>query len=167
MLWANRNGFFYVLDRVTGQFLMAKAFVKQNWNLGFDRRAARSRTPSSGPSRWEASWSIRARRAAPTGTRRRTARAPGFSMLRPGTIPAAAPRSTRPAHGKSACVTPEPHRRPVRRPGGAPRRGRRPLSRKEDEGYGAVRALDPRTGEKKWDFKMVNYTEVGRALDRR
>jgi alcohol dehydrogenase (cytochrome c) len=36
MLWANRNGFVYVLDRVTGEFLLGKAFVKQNWNLGFD-----------------------------------------------------------------------------------------------------------------------------------
>jgi len=31
----------------------------------------------------------------------------------------------------------------------------------EEEGYGAIRALDPKTGEKKWDFKMVNYTESG------
>ena len=37
LLWADRNGFFYVLDRVTGQFLMAKAFVKQNWNAGFTK----------------------------------------------------------------------------------------------------------------------------------
>jgi alcohol dehydrogenase (cytochrome c) len=36
MLWANRNGFFYVLDRTSGKFLMAKPFVKQNWNIGFD-----------------------------------------------------------------------------------------------------------------------------------
>src|SRR5262249_4041594 len=36
MLWANRNGFFYVLDRVSGQFLLGKPFVKQNWNNGFD-----------------------------------------------------------------------------------------------------------------------------------
>jgi alcohol dehydrogenase (cytochrome c) len=36
MLWANRNGFFYALDRINGQFLLAKAFVKQNWNIGFD-----------------------------------------------------------------------------------------------------------------------------------
>src|SRR5262249_32815870 len=33
--------------------------------------------------------------------------------------------------------------------------------RKEEEGYGAVRALDPQTGQKKWDFKMVDYTESG------
>jgi PQQ-dependent dehydrogenase (methanol/ethanol family) len=32
LLQANRNGFFYVLDRTTGEFLLAKAFVKQlNW----------------------------------------------------------------------------------------------------------------------------------------
>ena len=31
---ANRNGFFYVLDRRNGQFLLAKPFVKQNWANG-------------------------------------------------------------------------------------------------------------------------------------
>src|SRR5262249_19697737 len=36
MLWANRNGMFYVLDRTTGKFLLGKAFVNQNWNVGFD-----------------------------------------------------------------------------------------------------------------------------------
>jgi alcohol dehydrogenase (cytochrome c) len=34
MLWANRNGFFYVLDRETGQFLHAQPFVKQTWAKG-------------------------------------------------------------------------------------------------------------------------------------
>ena len=38
MMWANRNGFFYVLDRVTGQFLSGKPFVKVNWTNGFDRK---------------------------------------------------------------------------------------------------------------------------------
>ena len=33
--------------------------------------------------------------------------------------------------------------------------------RTEEEGYGAIRALDPKTGEKKWDFKMVNWAESG------
>ena len=28
MLWANRNGFFYVLDRTTGKFLLGKPFVE-------------------------------------------------------------------------------------------------------------------------------------------
>ena len=32
--WPNRNGFYYVLDRVTGQFLAGKPFVEINWTLG-------------------------------------------------------------------------------------------------------------------------------------
>ncbi len=31
LLHANRNGFFYVLDRENGEFLLAKPFVKQTW----------------------------------------------------------------------------------------------------------------------------------------
>lgn len=36
ILWANKNGFFYVLDRQTGEFLRATPFAKQTWNDGFD-----------------------------------------------------------------------------------------------------------------------------------
>src|SRR5580704_15118960 len=36
MLWANRNGFYYVLDRVTGQFLTGKPFSTVNWAKGLD-----------------------------------------------------------------------------------------------------------------------------------
>lgn len=36
LYFANRNGFFYVLDRTTGKFLHAEAFAKQTWNSGFD-----------------------------------------------------------------------------------------------------------------------------------
>ena len=38
LLQANRNGFFYVLDRETGEFLMAKAFVKETWATAIDSR---------------------------------------------------------------------------------------------------------------------------------
>jgi alcohol dehydrogenase (cytochrome c) len=34
----SRNGFHYVLDRVTGEFLLAKAFVKQTWVKKIDAR---------------------------------------------------------------------------------------------------------------------------------
>jgi alcohol dehydrogenase (cytochrome c) len=34
MVWANRNGFYYALDRGTGQFLLARAFVRQSWADG-------------------------------------------------------------------------------------------------------------------------------------
>ena len=31
VLFANRNGFYYVLDRLTGEFLVGKQFARQNW----------------------------------------------------------------------------------------------------------------------------------------
>lgn len=33
LLLANRNAFYYILDRVTGEFLHAKSFARQNWAL--------------------------------------------------------------------------------------------------------------------------------------
>ncbi len=37
LLQANRNGFFYVLDRITGEFLLGKPFVKKlNWAKGLN-----------------------------------------------------------------------------------------------------------------------------------
>jgi alcohol dehydrogenase (cytochrome c) len=45
MLWANRNGLMYVLDRTTGQFLMGKPFVELNWMSGFDQQGRPNRVP--------------------------------------------------------------------------------------------------------------------------
>ncbi|HEV8380334.1 MAG TPA: PQQ-binding-like beta-propeller repeat protein [Gemmatimonadales bacterium] len=36
ILWANRNGFYYILDRVSGKFLAAAPFVQQTWTEGLD-----------------------------------------------------------------------------------------------------------------------------------
>ncbi len=36
LLQANRNGFFYVLDRETGEFLLGEPFAKQTWAKGLD-----------------------------------------------------------------------------------------------------------------------------------
>jgi len=36
LLQADRNGFYYVLDRTDGKFLLGKPFVRQTWNAGFD-----------------------------------------------------------------------------------------------------------------------------------
>lgn len=49
ILWANRNGFFYVLDRRTGEFLRATPFVKQTWNEGFDSIGRPMLKPSALP----------------------------------------------------------------------------------------------------------------------
>jgi alcohol dehydrogenase (cytochrome c) len=36
MLWANRNAFYYVLDRATGEFLHGVPFAEQTWAQGLD-----------------------------------------------------------------------------------------------------------------------------------
>jgi alcohol dehydrogenase (cytochrome c) len=48
LLHANRNGFFYVLDRVTGEFLLGKPFVKKlTWASGIDARGRPILTPNN------------------------------------------------------------------------------------------------------------------------
>jgi len=49
MLWANRNCFYYILDRKTGQFLQAKEYCEQNWNDGFTSEGRPIRRPNSHP----------------------------------------------------------------------------------------------------------------------
>ena len=46
---ANRNGFYYVLDRETGKFLNAKALVKTTWATGIDKNGRPIRTPGLEP----------------------------------------------------------------------------------------------------------------------
>jgi alcohol dehydrogenase (cytochrome c) len=50
MLWANRNGFYYVLDRENGQFLTARAFGMQTWADGIDAAGRPLVRPGSAPS---------------------------------------------------------------------------------------------------------------------
>jgi alcohol dehydrogenase (cytochrome c) len=50
MLWANRNGFYYVLDRATGEFLNARAFVQQTWAEGMDPNGRPILVPGARPS---------------------------------------------------------------------------------------------------------------------
>ena len=162
MLWANRNGFFYVLDRVTGQFQMAKAFVKQTWNNGFEENGR----PIKNPAFWP--------------------KPMGGVVVDPGTQggtnwypPSYSPRTGffyiptwENSGGRSAKYDAGEWKEGVRYTGSTPppgtdvARGRGPARtpvpfKTEDEGYGAIRALDAKTGEKKWDFKMVSYTESG------
>ena len=49
MLWANRNAFFYLLDRETGEFLLAKAFARQTWAERIDEKGRPVRKPKTSP----------------------------------------------------------------------------------------------------------------------
>jgi alcohol dehydrogenase (cytochrome c) len=176
MLWANRNGMFYVLDRQTGQFLLGKAFVKQNWNLGFDENGRPMKSPAISPkstegtfiepgvqggtnwyspsfsprtglfyvSTWDNYWAVSAKKLPGpwkeggkyTGNGQATVDRYGHPLP---------PSEGRGGRGRAG--------------GGGFGRGNN--LRTEDEGYGAIRAIDPTTGDKKWDFKMPSYTESG------
>ena len=47
---ANRNGFYYVLDRVTGKFIAGQPYVKQTWASGLDEAGRPMRVPGAEPS---------------------------------------------------------------------------------------------------------------------
>jgi len=164
MLWANRNGVFYVLDRVTGEFLMGKAFVKQNWEIGFDAKGRPIPAPGSMPKPIGLSWIEPATQGGTNWYPPSYSPHTGlFYVSTWANYVGYSPKSkvlekweknkryqgTAVSAEERAAVSEKILRRaPV-------------SSRKEEEGYGALRALDPLTGEKKWDFKMANYTESG------
>ncbi len=162
ILWANRNGVFYVLDRTTGEFLLGKPFVKQNWNLGFDAKGRPIPSPAANP------------------------KPMGRSFIEPGTqggtnwySPSFSPRTglfyvSTWANYTEYSGKADPGEwvegkryegvRPPLPPGAPPPKRVRGMSsayRTEAEGYGAIRAIDPQTGDKKWEFKMSDYTESG------
>jgi alcohol dehydrogenase (cytochrome c) len=47
---ANRNAFYYVLDRVTGEYLSGTQFAKQTWAEGLDVKGRPIRKPDTAPS---------------------------------------------------------------------------------------------------------------------
>lgn len=51
MLWANRNAFYYVLDRATGEFLLAREFARQDWAEGIDPLGRPIERPNTAPTR--------------------------------------------------------------------------------------------------------------------
>lgn len=49
VLFPNRNAFYYVLDRVSGEFLLGKAYAKQTWAKGLDDSGRPIRVPGTSP----------------------------------------------------------------------------------------------------------------------
>jgi len=169
MLWANRNGFFYVLDRATGEFLLGKNFVKQNWSLGFDKNGR----PIKDPKRWpKPMGGLLIEPGNQGGTNWYP---PSYSPLTKlfyipawensgGNSPKGDPGTW--VEGQRYTGTGMDRRGPRSPATAAQMAARRrargiPAYKTEEEGYGAIRAIDPKTGDKEWDFKMVSYTENG------
>ena len=147
MLWANRNGLMYVLDRVTGEFLLGKPFVKVNWMDGFDRKGRPQRVPGKVPTQ--------GRDDGHADVHGATNWAPPSYSPRTGLFYVGAWENT------GTVLTEGLSPRAVgAQPDGAGHADAEPTTSQED-GYGVVRALDPKTLEKKWDFKMNDITWGG------
>jgi len=159
ILWANRNGFFYVLDRTNGRFLSGSAFVKVNWASGLDEKGRPIPTPQppgqptwpgvQGGTNWYSpSFSPR------TGLLYVSAWE-GYASVYRGEASEYVPG--RNFLGGSAT--------PFTGVTGAPgvRVGRAtPINSWTDAaGNGAVIAIDPQTGQKKWTFKQYDVTDSG------
>ena len=157
MLWGNRNGFFYVLDRTTGKFLTGAPFVKVNWASGLDPKGRPIPTPQ------------------PPGK-------PTFPGIQGGTnwySPSFSPRtglfyvSTWEGYSTVFTGVDVDYREGLRYTGGAnaspivgadnpggQRQG--PVDTyTEALGHGAVIALDPHTGKKKWSFAEHDVNTSG------
>jgi alcohol dehydrogenase (cytochrome c) len=159
LMFANRNGIFYVLDRATGEFLLGKPFVKVTWADGFDAKGRPRRVPGIA-SNFEGVTVFPGNQG---GTNWYN---PAFSP-RTGLfyIPAWVNYSTTWVKTKVDFVEGRVYTSGIPRftvPRDLQSWQRQPVNqRKEDEGYGAVRAVDPHTGELKWEYKMSDFTDGG------
>ena len=143
LLHADRNGHFYVLDRVTGEFLSGTPFIYQNWNKGFDARGRPMPVPGSNSSP-EGSFLVY-----PTPGGATNYQAPSYS---PVTRLFYVAYSEAGAHYKSAPQVPEKGKEWL---GNAPNRGTPPPRGPNHPGPNAgIKAIDPDTGKTMWDFKL-------------
>jgi len=158
VLWANRNGFFYVLDRTTGKFLSGWPFIKVNWASGLDEETGR---PILTPH--------------PPGTPTYPGGQGGTNWYSPSYSPNTGLFyiSTWEGYGAIFKGVPVEYKEGQHFGGGiitAPipggqipnSMGRGPINTDTDvAGHGAVIAVDPHTGEKKWSFDMYDVNTSG------
>ena len=157
MLWANRNGFFYVLDRVTGEFILGNPFVRVNWASGLDESGRPIETPQ------------------PPGATTYPCVGGGTNWYSPSYSPSTQLFYVSAWENCGAVFRPvEAEYRPGQRfLGGRPTSpnpgapGLAGLSRgpinnwTEEAGSGAVLAIDPRTGERRWQYDLTDVTTAG------
>jgi len=159
MLWANRNGYFYVLDRGTGEFLLGKPFVKVNWSSGLDTNGRPIPTPQpEGAPTWP-------------GNQGGTNWYPPAYSPRTGLFYFAAWEDYATIYRKE--VSEYQPGRPYLGGGftvlaptpGAPRIGigrTSPINNWTDAvGHGAVIAIDPLTGAQRWKFDQFDVSDSG------
>jgi len=148
MLWGNRNGFYYVLDRTDGRFLLGKAFAHQTWAEGLDENGRPIKRAGAEPS-------VEGTLTYPSVQGATNWYSPSYSP-RSGLFYLSAWEYA------SVYFKGDPtYVRGERYIGSFPRGVYPDVMVDTDPGYGAVRALDPKTGERKWEYKMTSVTEGG------
>ena len=150
MLWANRNGVMYALDRLTGEFLNGKPYVEVNWMNGFDAKGRPQRTPGIVPT--------------PQGTLVRP-HVHGATNWAP---PAYSPQNKLfyVAHWEHSGITAIEGKFP-QAVGINTRQTTmgdvtlEPFFNNQDEARGMIAAYDPRTLQRKWEYSLGNITWGG------
>jgi alcohol dehydrogenase (cytochrome c) len=135
---ANRNAFYYVLDRVTGKFLVGVPFAKQTWAKGLDAKGRPILADNIEPS-------AQGTLVYPAITGAVNWSSPSYSPLTGLFYVNTREMGAYYFKGKP---TIEPAN-PADTGGGG---GQRTLS--GDNAYNAIRALEATTGKRKWQFKM-------------
>ena len=155
MLWANRNGFFYVLDRTTGKFMRGNPFVFQNWATGLDENGRPMRAPNS--------------RITVEGTKLYPGMQGGTNWYSPSFSPRTGLFYV-PAwkdYYSYFSKLPAAYNEGQSFFGGATKSAVQPIRRgpinswTDVAGHGEIIALDPYTGKEKWAFKMHDVTDSG------
>ncbi len=143
MLWANRNAFYYTLDRETGEFLVGKAFARQTWAEGLDENGRPIRRPNMFPS-------AEGTLVSPTAGGATNWWSPAFSP-RTGLLYVNA------FDGEAEFfIRDEEYRAGDRYTGGGTDS---PLP--IDNYSSAIRALDPTTGDLQWEFPIKARSRAG------
>jgi alcohol dehydrogenase (cytochrome c) len=137
VMMANRNGFFYVLDRASGKVLLAKPFTDTNWARQVNAQGRPIVLNESGT-----------KECIPDMHG-------GTNFMPPSYDPA---RRLFFVTARETCAAYFPIKQEIR-PGFSSTSGG--LRRMQDRAYGALRALDPATGERKWEFRYPTPTMAG------
>jgi alcohol dehydrogenase (cytochrome c) len=132
--WANRNGFYYVLDRTNGQFLRGAPFVEINWASGLDDRGRPILTEFA--------------QVSATGTLTRPWVGGGTNWPPPSYVPSTRTVLVHATEGASIYTKSAPDR--VRRGQGGLYVGSG--SSMASPAINVVRALDAATGARKWEY---------------
>lgn len=144
LITANRNGFYYVLDRLTGKYLHGREFVKQTWASGLDDSGRPVLLEGKDPSE--------------AGTKVYPMVAGGTNWMSPSYSPLADLYYVTCREGASMYYKgPADDHQPGTRFWGS-------MFMNEEtnhEWYGAVRALDPETGRLVWEHKLFQPAWAG------